>query len=80
MSSQLDTQTRIREDGLRYVNKPTGTLFSPVKGIGIGSMSCFFCGQHRGSTQRVMQKVFGKSQAVCDPICSKNPKSKKAQE
>lgn len=77
MADHIDTQTRIRDDGLRYVNKPSGTMFSPIKSMGIGTMSCFFCGQHRGPSQRTMQKIFGKSQAVCDPLCSKNPKSKK---
>lgn len=80
MASRKDTTTRIQEDGLRYTSKAPGSPFSPRPGAFSGAtntMSCFFCGAHQPPNRRTMQKVLGRSQPVCEPLCEKNPRSKK---
>nr|WP_230181381.1 hypothetical protein [Aquabacterium sp. CECT 9606] len=67
-------ETILRDDGLRYQSKAPGSPFANGFAGGIGSMSCFFCGAHRGASLRVMQKVLGRSQPVCQPPCGKNPR------
>ncbi|HXD08218.1 MAG TPA: hypothetical protein VN680_19495 [Burkholderiaceae bacterium] len=80
MASPKDTKTQIQEDGLRYRSKAPGSPFSPRPGAfsgAVNTMSCFFCGSHRAPAQRTMQKILGRSQPVCDPMCDKNPRYKK---
>jgi hypothetical protein len=80
MASRKDTTTRIQQDGLRYTSKAPGSPFSPRPGAFSGAtntMSCFFCGAHQPPNRRTMQKVLGRSQPVCEPLCEKNPRSKK---
>ena len=80
MASRKDTTTRIQQDGLRYTSKAPGSPFSPRPGAFSGAtntMSCFFCGAHQPPNRRTMQKVLGRSQPVCEPLCEKNPRAKK---
>lgn len=80
MGTRKDTTTRIQDDGLRYQNKPSGSPFSARPGAFSGAantMSCFFCGTHQPPQRRTMQKVLGRSQPVCEPVCEKNPRYKK---
>jgi hypothetical protein len=69
-----EAPTIVRDDGLRYLSKTSGSPFPNAFASGIGTMSCFFCGTHRGTTSRATQKVMGQSRAVCAPACSKNPR------
>lgn len=74
-----EEQDSISPDGLRYLSKQSG---SPCSALGAGTFvmrSCFFCGMHKGPTQRRTQKVMGKTQLVCDPPCPRNPKARTAQ-
>jgi hypothetical protein len=72
-----DKKTKIDDAGLRYKSKQPGSPFPPATSGNYSSMSCFFCGTHRSPAQRKMQSVLGRSQPVCEPVCSKNPKAKK---
>lgn len=74
-----EVPTIVRDDGLRYRSKTSGSPFPNALASGIGTMSCFFCGTHRGTTSRTTQKVMGQSRAVCMPICTKNPRFKDGQ-
>lgn len=38
-------------------------------------MSCFFRGPHRSPGLPKTQKVLCRSQAVCNPMCTMNPKT-----
>lgn len=67
-----ETPTLVRDDGLRYLSKTSGSPFPNAFASGIGTMSCFFCGTHRGTTSRTTQKVMGKSRTVCRPACDRN--------
>lgn len=64
-----DVKTELRSDGLRYVSKPNGSPFAPATSGAYSSMSCFYCGRHRGATQRGMKRILGKTHAVCAPSC-----------
>lgn len=73
------TETKIKDDGLRYIDKPPGSIFAGSGTSLSGSlMSCFFCGTHRGSNSRLHQKVLGRSHAVCNPPCPQNKPALKA--
>jgi hypothetical protein len=76
-SSDPAVETVVRSDGLRYQSKPAGSMFINVLSGGGGTMSCFFCGTHRPPSMRVMQKILGRNEPVCNPLCAKNPKSRK---
>ncbi len=69
-----EVTTIVRDDGLRYLSKSSGSPFPNALASGIGTMSCFFCGTHRGRSSRTTQKVMGHSRAVCAPACPKNPR------
>ncbi|MDZ5461407.1 hypothetical protein [Azohydromonas lata] len=60
-----DTTTRIKDDGLRYASKVSG---SPFSGRG-QTRSCFKCGQHRSADQLQSQRILGRVQMVCKPSC-----------
>lgn len=53
----------IKQDGLRYKAKPSGT---PFKTTALGSsMSCLLCGQHKLRTEGTFKKMFNARQFVC---------------
>jgi len=55
--------TTVRQDGLRYKAKPSGT---PFKSSALGSsMSCLLCGQHTPRTEGAFRKIFNARQFVC---------------
>jgi hypothetical protein len=59
------TRTKLREDGLRYAAKASGSPF-----LGTGSTrSCFKCGRHRQASQLQSKRVLGRSEMVCKPAC-----------
>jgi hypothetical protein len=60
-----DTTTRIKDDGLRYASKVSG---SPFSGRG-QTRSCFKCGQHRSADQLQSQRILGRVHMVCKPSC-----------
>lgn len=60
-----DTTTRIKDDGLRYSSKVSG---SPFSGRG-QTRSCFKCGQHRSADQLMSQRLLGRMHMVCKPSC-----------
>lgn len=60
-----DTTTRIKDDGLRYASKVSG---SPFSGRG-QTRSCFKCGQHRSAEQLMSQRLLGRVHMVCKPSC-----------
>jgi hypothetical protein len=53
-------------EGLRYVNKPSGSAFG---GLTNKTRSCFRCGQHRSRDQMSTIRVLGRSEPVCSPDC-----------
>lgn len=74
--SPQDTETVISADGLRYASKPPGSPFAPGSSGSYSTMSCFWCGQHRGGTQRKLARIMGRARVVCEPVCTANPASK----
>ena len=74
--SQRDEKTEVSDNGLRYRSKKAGSPFGETSGLH-SALSCFFCGTHRMPSLRVMQKVLGKHQPVCEPPCERNPKSRR---
>ena len=77
-TSKVPKSTTIAVDGLRYTKKATGSPFVSNRGsFSGGTLSCLFCGVHRRSHERTTQRVFACNQQVCDPPCSKNPKSRR---
>jgi hypothetical protein len=53
----------VKQDGLRYKAKPSGT---PFKSSALGSsMSCLLCGQHKPRTDGTCRKIFNARQFVC---------------
>lgn len=60
-----DTTTRIKDNGLRYASKVSG---SPFSGRG-QTRSCFKCGQHRSADQLMSQRLLGRVHMVCKPSC-----------
>ncbi len=71
------TEDLIAGCGLRYVAKVNGTPFPNGASAHRGALlSCFFCGTHQPATRRRHQRVLGRSTAVCEPPCDKNPRSK----
>lgn len=61
-----DTHTAVRDDGLRYEAKVSGSPF-----FGSGHMrSCFKCGKHRLPTSLRSLKILGRSERVCNPGCN----------
>ncbi|MBH9553944.1 hypothetical protein [Inhella gelatinilytica] len=60
-----DTHTTVRDDGLRYEAKISGSPF-----FGSGHMrSCFKCGKHRLPTSLKSVKILGRTERVCAPDC-----------
>lgn len=66
---------KITDDGLRYVNRPAGSMFGTISGS--LSRSCYWCGTHRPPSALASQRILGKSHMVCAVTCSKNPASRK---
>lgn len=61
-----DTHTAVRDDGLRYEAKVSGSPF-----FGSGHMrSCFKCGKHRLPSSLQSKKILGRSERVCNPGCN----------
>lgn len=73
MNSKV-TKTAIHDDGLRYKSKVNGSPFGGAGSSTYSTKSCFFCGEHRGVGQRTTQKILGRHEPVCMPLCEKNPK------
>lgn len=73
----IDTKTEVHSNGLRYASKKPGSPFGPMGAGGYGALSCFFCGTHRHLSERKMQKILGRHQPVCEPVCQKNPAARK---
>jgi hypothetical protein len=67
---------QVNESGLRYVSKASGTPYVDTPSCGPSTRSCFFCGRHNSVKFRAMQRVLGRSEPVCLPSCSANPKSR----
>ena len=59
------------DDGLRYVNRPAGSMFGAISAK--SSMSCFWCGLHRPPSALTSKRILGKNQKVCAEACDKNP-------
>ena len=67
MAGRSPNGSVVREDGLRYASRVTGSPFS--NGASQSMRSCFRCGTHRAPDQMKSQKILGKSQRVCAPNC-----------
>lgn len=74
----LPITTTVDQSGLRYVSKRPGSPFVDACGVGPSTRSCFFCGKHNGPSTRSMQKVMGRSEPVCAPLCPTNPRYRSA--
>jgi hypothetical protein len=68
----IDTETTISNDGLRYTAKMPGSEFGPVVLGGYSTrMSCFRCGCHKPVPDLVSKKILGRNQKVCAVNCRK---------
>jgi hypothetical protein len=68
----IDTETTISNDGLRYTAKMPGSEFGPVVLGGCTTrMSCFRCGCHKPVPDLVSKKILGRNQKVCAVNCRK---------
>lgn len=72
MSSSPST-TVIKNDGLKYKSKVSGSPFGTTTFAGTATMSCFLCGKHRAREFLKMRKLVGKYQSVCSPSCADVP-------
>jgi hypothetical protein len=59
-------KTEIRDDGLRYVSKATGSIFGAGNS---GTMSCFRCSKHVARSRLEVFKVAGTRQYRCRGGC-----------
>lgn len=62
-----DATSRIRDGGLRYESKPTGSPYPRDMGV---TLSCFLCGRHRPRTALTSRKLVGRQQNVCTDGCA----------
>jgi hypothetical protein len=60
--------TRIRDGGLRYQSKATGSPYARDLGM---MLSCFLCGRHRPRAALMSRKLIGRHQNVCADGCSR---------
>lgn len=68
----LDTETTISNDGLRYTAKIPGSGFGPVMLGGCSTrMSCYRCGRHKPVVDLVSKRILGRNQKVCAMNCRK---------
>lgn len=74
----MPVPTLMDDSGLRYVSKRSGSPFVDACGVGPSTRSCFFCGKHNGPSNRTMQKVMGRPEPVCSPLCGSNPKYRRS--
>lgn len=56
---------RIREDGLRYAKKKSGSGFGLYK----NTRSCFVCSKHHPQSEGVTVGLMGKSEFFCSTEC-----------
>lgn len=71
-SRDIDTQTTISDNGLRYTAKVPGSEFGPVVLGGASTrMSCFRCGRHKPVVELVSRKILGRNQKVCAQSCQR---------
>lgn len=61
-----DSRTRIREGGLRYEAKATGSPYARDLGV---MLSCFLCGRHRPRSALKTRKLVGRHHSVCAEGC-----------
>lgn len=64
-------RSTMTDDGLRYVNRPAGSMFGTVAAK--SSMSCFWCGVHRPPSALASKRILGKNHKICAEPCDKNP-------
>lgn len=68
----IDTETTVSNDGLRYTAKIPGSEFGPVMLGGCSTrMSCFRCGYHKRTAELVSRKILGRNHKVCAVNCRK---------
>ncbi len=68
----IDTETTISNDGLRYTAKIPGSEFGPMMLGGCSTrMSCFRCGRHKPVADLVSRKILGRNQKVCAGNCQR---------
>ncbi|WP_156901981.1 hypothetical protein [Azohydromonas australica] len=68
----IDSETTISNDGLRYTAKIPGSGFGPVMLGGYSTMmSCLRCGCHKRVAELVSKKILGRNQKVCAVNCRK---------
>lgn len=63
----VDATTRIRDGGLRYESKATGSPYPRDMGV---TLSCFLCGRHRPRSALKSRKLVGRQHHVCADGCS----------
>ena len=56
--------TKINENGLRYKSKAGGSPFGGTA-VGIGTMSCYKCGQHKPRAEGTFKRLLNQSMFVC---------------
>ncbi|WP_028996567.1 hypothetical protein [Azohydromonas australica] len=68
----IDTETTISTDGLRYTAKIPGSEFGPMMLGGCSTrMSCYRCGRHKPVPELVSKKILGRNQKICAVNCRK---------
>lgn len=71
MKNEPVVESVIRDDGLRYKVKPSGTQFPTTGRLSTGTMSCFKCGTHRPLGELEYKPVIGMKRRVCKGGCRK---------
>lgn len=61
-------QTRIRDGGLRYESKASGSPYARDLGV---MLSCLLCGRHRPRSAMKLRKLIGRNHVVCADGCGK---------
>ncbi len=69
MKNEPVVESVIRDDGLRYKVKPSGTQFPSTGRLSTGTMSCFRCGTHRPLVELEYKPVIGVKRRVCKGGC-----------
>lgn len=69
-----EVSTKVADGGLRYASKKSG---SPFGGQLNNTRSCIFCGTHRGPSQRKGIRFGARNEVACEPVCARNPESRK---
>lgn len=64
---RAEVQTRIRDGGLRYASKPTGSPYPRDLGV---MLSCFLCGRHRPQGLMKRRLLLGRQHVVCGDGCA----------